>query len=342
MMRRIRGKKKGKEPPRLTVQSLGPYTFAIPDAAAGSPWWRRRNSTSSSSSSSSSTASSDLNVVQDVVQWIARALFAVILPIGMILFFAVWTLACVVTRWLYPPWYHYLLGHWFLPPVFTLLERRLRNQRTLLLQHVKGRVLDVGAGSGHYLRRLLKKSSVTHVVALEPLESLRKGCLEPLLQEKTSSSSSYSSDETNDRVLQDFQITIRGETLEEYARLHQATRQARFDWILLGNVLCEVANVQEALEAVDTLLAPGGFVYFSEHVASPEGTWMRTCQHLMVPWWKVISGGCHCNRDSLLALQGMAASAGSWQVVSWQFDKVRVGGGPMVMGLCRKEVEVNA
>jgi len=38
------------------------------------------------------------------------------------------------------------------------------------------------------------------------------------------------------------------------------------DWIILGNVLCEIPDVDEALRILDRLLKPGGRVYYSEHV----------------------------------------------------------------------------
>ena len=80
-------------------------------------------------------------------------------------------------------------------------------------------------------------------------------------------------------------------------RLHAAGLEAvkgeQFDRIILGNVLCEVDDPVSFLRTVDSLLKPGGRVYFSEHVLEDSG-WRRTLQHLVAPWWALVSDGCHC------------------------------------------------
>lgn len=79
-------------------------------------------------------------------------------------------------------------------------------------------------------------------------------------------------------------------------RLHAAglevVRGEQFDRIILGNVLCEVDDPVSFLKTVDTLLKPGGRVYFSEHVL--DSGWRRTLQELVSPWWALVSDGCHC------------------------------------------------
>ena len=79
-------------------------------------------------------------------------------------------------------------------------------------------------------------------------------------------------------------------------RLHavglEVVRGEQFDRIILGNVLCEVDDPVSFLKTVDTLLKPGGRVYFSEHVL--DSGWRRTLQELVSPWWALVSDGCHC------------------------------------------------
>jgi 2-polyprenyl-3-methyl-5-hydroxy-6-metoxy-1,4-benzoquinol methylase len=195
------------------------------------------------------------------------------------------------------------------------LANRTEYQRKLLLQHVSGRVLDVGSGSGEYLAHLSRKAS--HVVCLEPLARLH-----PALRQKAA-----------EFGFADYQITILSETIEEYTASNPGSS---FDWVLLGNVLCHVEDVSCTLRQVDMLLRPGGHVYFSEHLGS-KTICTRRFQNLLNPWWRRISGGCNCNRDSLDMIERME----SWDVASWQMENLKVGMGPFVMGLARK-VETGA
>jgi SAM-dependent methyltransferase len=201
-----------------------------------------------------------------------------------------------------------------IPRIMATVAKITHNQRKLLLQHVSGRVLDVGSGGGAYLPSLSGKAS--HVVCLEPV----KECHSKIRASATQAG------------FQDYQVTIVPDDIDEYAS--KATDH--FDWILLGNVLCEVNDLESALASVHQLLKPGGHVYFCEHIASPSGTILRRFQNLYNPLWKRISGGCNCNRDTLHALEGMP----NWDVISWEIDlKVELVGNSMVMGLARKAIQ---
>lgn len=199
-----------------------------------------------------------------------------------------------------------------IPLMMTRLEQKTMNQRKLLLQRVHGKVLDVGAGAGTYLQYC---QNASHYVAIEPVQGMHH-----MIANKAKQAG-----------FQDFQLTIRSDTFESYD-----APPGTFDWIILGNVLCEVHEVQVTLDKVNHLLKPGGHVYFSEHLGAPLHSRTRTFQNIINPWWNRISGGCNCNRDSLHAIEGMA----SWDVVSWSLHGIKVWGGPMVIGLARKvEVE---
>ena len=64
---------------------------------------------------------------------------------------------------------------WILPRFMERVDETLHTERKVLLQHVSGRVLDVGAGSGTYFRYYTKADAV---VAVEPAETLH-----PLLRQ---------------------------------------------------------------------------------------------------------------------------------------------------------------
>jgi 2-polyprenyl-3-methyl-5-hydroxy-6-metoxy-1,4-benzoquinol methylase len=78
-----------------------------------------------------------------------------------------------------------------------------------------------------------------------------------------------------------------------------------FDFVILGNVLCEVPDVEATLFHVNRLLKRGGKVYFSEHVSSDSGTLLRYLQYVMSPMWCNLTDGCNINRDTLNSLENV-------------------------------------
>ena len=273
---------------RRTVQSLGGYSYAIPEAAGLEKTLLRR-----------------------MIPLLALVLFPI--SIAFILLFTLFMI--------FGPkrWRHAVLAH-FIPSHMKRVQQLTNNQRKLLLQHVSGRVLDVGSGGGPYLSLLRGKA--THVVALEPVRAMH-----PLIRK-----------EAHKAGFKDYQITISEDTVEKYAAANPACL-ASFDWVILGNVLCEVEDQQSTLDCIHGLLKHGGHVYFSEHVGAPIHTWDRKIQEIINPWWRRVSGGCNCNRSSLHSIEGME----DWDVISWEMNNITLPfGGSFVMGLARKAATSDA
>jgi SAM-dependent methyltransferase len=277
-MTRYTSKKNKRSRPRQTVQNLGDHIYALPDVtslrASLVPLWK-------------------------------RLLLGPLMALGMPIY--------TVTMLISPPKIKNKILSMIIPRIMATVAKTTHNQRQLLLQHVSGRVLDVGSGGGGYLPFLSGKAS--HVVCLEPL----KECHSTIRAGATQAG------------FEDYQVTIVPDGIDEYAS--KATTD-RFDWIILGNVLCEVNDLESALASVHQLLKPGGHVYFCEHIASPSGTILRRFQNMYNPLWNRISGGCNCNRDTLHALEGMQ----NWDIVSWELG-LKVLSNRMVMGLARKVVQ---
>jgi SAM-dependent methyltransferase len=201
---------------------------------------------------------------------------------------------------------------WFIPSIMNIVDRKFSLERTTLLANVQGKVLDVGSGGGPYLRYFHNASSV---VALEPIEGLH-----PVIQQQG-----------KEWLPPEVTLSIFSLDLESY--LHQYPNEAStFDWIILGNVLCEVKDVKSTLVSVDHALRETGIVYFSEHIGCNCSSWKRTIQNIVNPWWKLISGGCNLNRDSLRMIQSMP----NWRVVAWEYPSTDVGMGEFVVGLAHK------
>ena len=82
--------------------------------------------------------------------------------------------------------------------------------------------------------------------------------------------------------------------------------------MILGNVLCEIPDVDENLKILNRMLKPGGRIYFQEHVKQ-EGI-MGILQELINPFWVLASDGCNCNRHTLKAFDRIG-----WKYQSWTF-----------------------
>jgi ubiquinone/menaquinone biosynthesis C-methylase UbiE len=78
---------------------------------------------------------------------------------------------------------------------------------------------------------------------------------------------------------------------------------ASFDTVGLTFVFCTVPDPSAALAEIARVLKPGGRLLFLEHVRSPDPGLARWQDRLHGPWY-VFGHGCHCNRDTLAAIEG--------------------------------------
>ena len=107
-----------------------------------------------------------------------------------------------------------------IPNATRLLISKFKNYRQLLLQHLRGRVLDVGMGGGGYFPLL---QNATHVVGVEPVASGKDAILQTFMQ----------------NCLDEHQVMVITETLEDYP---DAAPPNSFGWVELEDVLCEVSD----------------------------------------------------------------------------------------------------
>eukprot|EP00041_Stephanoeca_diplocostata_P011229 m.182670 g.182670 ORF g.182670 m.182670 type:complete len:259 (-) comp18467_c0_seq2:345-1121(-) len=181
------------------------------------------------------------------------------------------------------------------PAIMKQCGKSFDRVRTELLKSMRGNVLDFGSGGAEYLQYAVKVSagSVTKYVAMEPNVNHRKTIEAQVRKHKP-----------------DFPVDIVHQFVEDYQG------KALFDWIILGNVLCEVPNPPAALRELDRLLKPGGRVYFSEHVREEDGTWAATLQDWFKVPWEIVSDGCCCNRRTLEVIR---SSVPNWTLRNWTF-----------------------
>jgi SAM-dependent methyltransferase len=200
------------------------------------------------------------------------------------------------------------------PRIMGKVDAEFQKERRTLLSGISGRVLDVGSGGGAYIKYLAPSEGVAtgrvDVVAVEPVPDMH-----PIIR----------------RAGKDLSGSL---NIVSFIEDIPDSENESFDWIILGNVLCEVDDVERAVEHANRLLKPGGRVYFQEHVARRSGSWQRAVQDVVNPVWCHVGGGCNCNRESVRILKGHPC----WDsVVDWEYDHCQVMLGNMVLGLAAKK-----
>ena len=161
---------------------------------------------------------------------------------------------------------------WLYDAFMALPERgRLGRWRAWIVHGARGRVLDLGCGSGLDLRRY---GPGKPIVAMDPdLANLRaarrRAPSVPLVQ-------------------------ARAEALP--------FKPGTFDTVGSSLVLCSVDDPPAALAEVRRVLAPGGSLRLLEHVRARRG-WAARLQDVGQRPWTWLTGGCRPNRDTEAALR---------------------------------------
>jgi ubiquinone/menaquinone biosynthesis C-methylase UbiE len=169
----------------------------------------------------------------------------------------------------------------------------LGEMRRELLSSASGRVLELGAGTGHNLEHYT--DAVTELVLAEPDANMAKLLRERLEHDGTPAG--------NPSVI---------EAPAEDLPFDDGT----FDVVVATLVLCTVENPVRAVAEARRVLVEGGRFLYLEHVRSARPGLARWQDWLERPWgW--VSGGCHPNR----ATDQLLASAGFW-IDSLERDKL--------------------
>lgn len=142
--------------------------------------------------------------------------------------------------------------------------------RSQLVPLAKGRVLEVGMGSGINLE-FYNPDTVEIVYGLEPSEGMRRKALPSLKRSPI-------------RVEW---LSLPGEQIP--------LDDNSVDTILLTFTLCTIPDWNTALLQMKRVLKPGGELLFLEHGEAPHQN-TRKWQHRITPGWKKLAGGCHLNR----------------------------------------------
>lgn len=147
---------------------------------------------------------------------------------------------------------------------------KIRDWRDEIVGGAKGRVLEIGCGSGANFPRY--STLATAILATDP---------DPFMLERA---------------------RRRAAEIERSIEVRQAAAEelpiddASIDTVVSTANMCSVADPTRALAEVKRVLRPNGEFRFFDHVryASPIGGFV---QDIFTPVWKWIGAGCHPNRD---------------------------------------------
>jgi ubiquinone/menaquinone biosynthesis C-methylase UbiE len=162
-------------------------------------------------------------------------------------------------------------------------ENGLGEMRASLLAEARGRVVEIGAGTGVNVG--LYGDAVEDVTFVEPGEHMAAQLRERLAADAGA--------------------------LAPPGRLVAATAEDlpfendSFDTAVATLVLCTIPDPVAAIDELTRVLKPGGRLLFIEHVRSDDPDRARWQDRLEKPW-HFMADGCHCNRDTEATLGASA------------------------------------
>ena len=165
-----------------------------------------------------------------------------------------------------------LYSKYILPKVVHLtcsMKPNMR-QREKVVPRARGRVLEVGIGSGLNLP-FYDSTKVSKVWGLDPAPEMTR------MAERAARSLP-------------FEVEFIGLPGDEIP-----LEDNSIDTVLLTYTLCTIPDTAPALRQMSRVLRPGGELIFCEHGAAPDAS-VRRWQDRLNPIWKRLGGGCNLNR----------------------------------------------
>jgi len=156
----------------------------------------------------------------------------------------------------------------------------IEKQRAKIVPLAKGRVLEIGIGSGLNLPHY-DPAKVSAVIGVDPDEHI------------------WARSKAR-REAADFKIERIGLSGEDIPM-----ESGSADTVVVTYSLCTIPDPVKALREMRRILKPGGEILFSEHGRAPDGG-VAKWQARIDPIWSKLAGGCHSGRD----IPGLFTQAG--------------------------------
>lgn len=174
-----------------------------------------------------------------------------------------------------------LYERWVLPPILDLVmqQKHLTRYRRAVVAAARGRVLEIGVGSG--LNFPFYGKQVEMVFGIDPSARLLA------IARRRAEASGVPAD-----------FLLGSATAIPLA-------DDSVDTVVMTWTLCSIPDPLAALREMRRVLKPGGSLCFVEHGLSPDPG-VERWQHRITPAWRRIAGGCHLDRkiDELIRLAG--------------------------------------
>lgn len=173
-----------------------------------------------------------------------------------------------------------LYGKYLLPRLidFSCGLKPAMRQRAKVIPGARGRVLEIGFGSGLNLP-YYDARRVSRLHALDPSPELLRLAESRIAESK-----------------------LAVECLEAGAE-SVPLADCSVDTVVITYTLCTLPDVAGALAEARRVLRPGGELLFCEHGVAPDPG-VRRWQDRLNPAWRRLAGGCNLNRDAPALLAG--------------------------------------
>ena len=178
--------------------------------------------------------------------------------------------------------------------------------RAELVAEAGGRVLELGAGTGHNLHHY--GDAVRELILTEPDPHMARR-----LGARLAATPPVASAEVVEAPAERLPVD-----------------DASVDTVVSTLVLCTVPDPTAALAEAARVLRPGGRFLFLEHVRSESSPRLAAWQDRLERPWGWIAGGCHPNRDTAATLE-----ASTLKIERLERLKMPPSAGPMVRPLIR-------
>jgi ubiquinone/menaquinone biosynthesis C-methylase UbiE len=162
-------------------------------------------------------------------------------------------------------------GHPVVAAILDLAMAPLDKVRTRVVPEARGRVLEIGVGTGLNLPHY---GAVEELVGVEP---------DPYMLRRAR------------RRAEAVPFPV---AFEPVGAESMPFPDTSFDTVVVTFTLCTIPDPEAALSEIHRVLRPGGEMLFAEHVRA-RGSAAALMQDTLTPVWKLFAGGCRLNVDAV-------------------------------------------